>query len=713
MEINLLLGYKCDEETRNEIIDCLKDYGVHVNKCKHLYLKRSLITELSEDKDSYDVLLTQQNLDNSGPFNEQDLDLIASINSKIQIIMIFDDKYKGTKIMQSACNAGIYDSIFMCDASLENIAELINKKRDRMQCKLYYGIQSESLVNMTENKSVFDEQNIYEYMCRDTSEHVEDKIAKLNENISDDILRELFSKLPQVIKNEIVATRYAYLLSNELFNESEQLPQNKKRVVKEKLVEKEKIIEKEKIVYRDRIIKNNEVIGICGVTEGAGSTFIALNLARQLAATGVEPTLLQLPGTYSDLFNSLNFMQVFGDNYISQMQIINDGGNLHGEKNVFEGINFVVTNPIVDNLDNWDLTKTYKLITELEAPIIIDFGCNCEVGNCELLGSLKHIVAVIDNTIYNSIGDIRYFKTVVRGTKAELGYVINKFNESDRENYAQVIGLMDNEYPYVRVPYFQNALNNSENLKQLSMLLNIAGFKDENNQDFDGSIRPIMKHRDSSMNEKLSPDVVIEIGVGGVCQGVGTTHTAIMVAQCLSKKYRVALFEHNNSGQFSNIGNYLNANKIVGNKQFTYAGVDVYYNCRYLDFILQCRDYYDFIVVDFGIDFKCEDFYRMNKKIIVASASPFKVMELCRYVEKETHDPMHTFIYAIPFYNGNQINDLRKVCGGSKVIAVPVCVDPFNTSEEITMLFTSAVINTRNNGRKLNIGSMFKMKHKY
>ena len=209
-------------------------------------------------------------------------------------------------------------------------------------------------------------------------------------------------------------------------------------------------------------------------------------------------------------------------------------------------------------------------------------------------------------------------------------------------------------------------------------------------------------------NESFSNHgISVEIGVGGVGRGVGTTHTALMIAQALRSRYKIAVVEQNETGAFAAVYRKLHPNKnyLTVIPMFQYKGISFFPNCNYSYFSSQFRDDYDFVIVDFGNELCCTDFLRMGKKIVVASGAEWKINELKTFVSDiaKKSDGADRFNYLIPFLSTEQIGKVQEFCGMKKSTAgtysVPYCSDWNNPPTEIYVIIDDIMGNINSERR--------------
>ena len=183
-----------------------------------------------------------------------------------------------------------------------------------------------------------------------------------------------------------------------------------------------------------------------------------------------------------------------------------------------------------------------------------------------------------------------------------------------------------------------------------------------------------------ALNGIVASGITIEIAVGGVESAVGTTHNALAIAHSLARKgYTVAIVEQNTSGAFSSIyARYVSKDMSLKKNTpvFKYENIDFYPYCSYSQFASKYKKKYNFVVVDFGSEYYCSNFFSIPKKVIVGSATDWKVFSLIEQLRlaKNDEDLLSCDIsYLISFATIEDIATLKKLSGNY----VEMCELPF------------------------------------
>lgn len=178
-----------------------------------------------------------------------------------------------------------------------------------------------------------------------------------------------------------------------------------------------------------------------------------------------------------------------------------------------------------------------------------------------------------------------------------------------------------------------------------------------------------------------------EYGIMGVEHGIGTTHTAMMLATYLAKDTTksVALVEINNSNNMRDLAEWVTGEKIETNN-YPLGNIDIYFGVDYLTFTAMYKDNYDYVVVDFGCYNKkrevIKEYIRIKNKFIVASGIDWNLPTLEDFYEDFIVDRSHTAVYLIPYLNDEMLIPIERIVKPNKVKGIPFNLNPFELSNE-------------------------------
>lgn len=755
----------------NDMLDGVKgeltslgiEFGESIPETDYKRTKNAIIKALVNKDCSYTVCILSESLQRSDPFTTDDFDYIRTENENTLIIPIVRDAYKGTDFMKKLEAVGITGALFDADATMTNIAEIIkNRGRARKFCKIYYNIESGGVKEAEAAADIVDPAEMVRQLnAMDSPMSAVERAESIMNMVSPQQFTMCLSKAEPEVREELIKSGKfdIYFPEEVIKRQVEAVTKEKegnkkgKEAVKPKVVikEVEKVVEKEVVKevvkHEVKFVDVSETIGVIGLTSESGSTFVALNLARELSMKGLKPTLVQLPNTESDLYERLQFAETFGTEFVSHIAEVASGSQCSDKRNEYFDINFCVPNPYTDlwTGDSWGNEETYRLLLSISSPKVVDFGSYYAADGClELIPYLKHLIVVIDSTIAMNEDDFKYVRDLRRDySNINISFVINRCSEGIPDDLTRFIG---NEFRTLMIPAIDNSVFDNagsdivypyyqENLAQLSDLVGFGPMGEVPQSSYPDEAEPAgdkaekkngkkkRRSRDAlnTVHERMNM-VTVEVGVGGVCSGVGTTHTALMLAYSLSSKYKVAIVEQNHPYDnargghvhtFANIyrnlypDTYINSNVIP---RFTYKGIDFYPYCNYAQFSARFRDNYDFVIVDYGNEMADENFFRMGKRIVVASAAEWKIVELKRYVkEVALKNSLESSInYLITFMPRNKMSEIRKICsvGGARanVYEVPVCPDWDMPTAQMEIIFNDILTNNQRRKRKMLFG---------
>lgn len=726
---NFLLGYNCGVSDVKKIVEAVKGFGVRVDDYVQKLSKEAIFSAVEMNKGDFSYALIQYNVELGAPMTVADFDKIKTADDSVIVIPILPDQFKATDYMQGLLDIGVTGAIFECDTSMENISNMmINGGRTRKDCKEYYGLTlAAGVTEFEEPGNVIDSASLVRYIALpDQDTTVQERADYVKVQTTYEQFSLIISQLPEETKDELASSgEYDLYLTQEVVRKEQGTSERKLDKSPNKMV---KTIKKE-----IEFVNVTDMIGIVSLSREAGTTMIALNLAGEVAEySGLTPSLIQLPHTNSEIYVNNNFVDVFGSSYVSHIAEIVDYGKCSNANNVYQGINFVVPNPYTDlrTIDKWDNECTYKLLLSLPGPKIIDLGNSYSLEeHSGILPNLAHLIIVIDCDVELDEEYIDAYKKFIKSIsgKTTIGYVLNKCM-SEPVEILKTLGINPEDsliLPKIEKEYFEKGDIIFEKYTKLKAVFNFAGIRKIEEQK-ENSIfkKKSVTRRKNNLDKKtyhearsINVGVTLEIGVGGACAGVGTTHTALMIASFLSGDYNVAIVEQNFSGAFSNIFKLLNPKTNIKpgtSPKFKYNDIDFFPNCDYGQFALKYRDKYDFVVIDFGCDVNCTDFMRMAKKIIVGSMSEWKQRELFEIATILSAENCNVN-YVIPFAKVGDLSNLKKKainqgCMIGNMYVAPYCLDWRVPSSEISLVVNDIMSNSNSVGtkRKGKFGGLFK-----
>jgi len=187
------------------------------------------------------------------------------------------------------------------------------------------------------------------------------------------------------------------------------------------------------------------------------------------------------------------------------------------------------------------------------------------------------------------------------------------------------------------------------------------------------------------------------IALMGVHSGVGTTHTAIMMAHYLAhSKQRVAFVECMRSEAFYRIRSIFDGEPMRRTgERFTIHGVDYYPFLESRSLIPLLHADYDAIVLDLGVYGESSmyaEFLRANLSFVVASGADWRQEDLSEFIRQAgfTHTAA-SFMGLIPLATQQVIRDMEQATAIPQLHAIPYHVDPFHIDEDARLAFQAVL----------------------
>ncbi|RUT35948.1 serine/threonine protein kinase [Paenibacillus zeisoli] len=192
-------------------------------------------------------------------------------------------------------------------------------------------------------------------------------------------------------------------------------------------------------------------------------------------------------------------------------------------------------------------------------------------------------------------------------------------------------------------------------------------------------------------NEKSETSRTKVIAVIGVSSGVGTTHTAIMLAYSLSKHFKnVTLLElMDKSNAFSRLQAAAYKSKGSGaasaERTFTIEGVHYYRRPTRMEMLDLISGEDGLVILDLGSDRSketFEEFLRADLSLVIGSGAEWRFQDILSFCRMSASYSKSKWIYAIPSAPMPVVQHLRKKLGTSRLLPFPHETDPFHPSDE-------------------------------
>jgi Flp pilus assembly CpaE family ATPase len=265
------------------------------------------------------------------------------------------------------------------------------------------------------NQAVY-EQEVFNYICNEFNK----KSTIINE------LKELHNEIHRIINLEKLNITYEIKKAEQKDNAAATVPEIK--VIKE---------------YKFIKAKNN--IAVINLSEGAGSTFITLNLAYMLREKKVDVSVVEIPHKKmkTDILNIISKNDE-DYNYISVSESISSGSVLRREAFFNHGIKFFINNKKISSWSVENNIDYISLISKESNINIYDIGSQVLESSNILLSILDVLIVIIEPMPYKLLQveeKMKYIKSLEE-KGVTIIYVINKYikdlNKRDIEKYLQV-----------------------------------------------------------------------------------------------------------------------------------------------------------------------------------------------------------------------------------------------------------------------------------
>ena len=266
------------------------------------------------------------------------------------------------------------------------------------------------------NQAVY-EQDVFNYICNEFNK----KSSITNE------LKELHNEIHRLINLEKLNITYEI----------------KKTEQKDSAVSTEPV--EVKVIKEYKFIKAKNNIAVINLSEGAGSTFITVNLAYMLKDKRVDVSVVEIPHEKmkADILNILSKNDE-DYNYISVSESISAGNVLRKEAFLNHGIKFFINNKKISSWSAENNIDYISLISKESNINIYDIGSQTLESSNILLSILDVLIIVIDPMPYKLLQAeerMKYLKSLEE-KGVTIIYVVNRYikdlNKRDIEKYLQV-----------------------------------------------------------------------------------------------------------------------------------------------------------------------------------------------------------------------------------------------------------------------------------
>lgn len=193
-------------------------------------------------------------------------------------------------------------------------------------------------------------------------------------------------------------------------------------------------------------------------------------------------------------------------------------------------------------------------------------------------------------------------------------------------------------------------------------------------------------HYKTKRDKNIAINKTLSIGIIGVSHGVGVTHTAIMLASYLSKSYRVAVIELNQSKDYEIIGIATKGDVVSTKKFFKYKKVMYYWDINYASFLSKYKEDYDIIILDIGTyETGCDidEYIRADINLVIGHGIDWKLREITRFKAlTREYDSSNRWQYCVPYMKKKFLKEIEANIN-NKVYTIPFNCNPFIPSTDV------------------------------
>jgi len=337
----------------HKISDSLDVLGTGKNKTE-IDKKYNKIIELL--KLAYDYIIIDASTNNDSTTQE-----VLKMSDLIAICMPQD------KFVYGQLDLNLFSNKKMiCISSLHNDKSEFNLSKIQMlmPIKIYPLSQNDKI-----NQAIY-VQNIYDFI---------DNEFKRKSNVINELF-EIHKEIDRLINIDNLnisydINRFKNSTKKQIATQDNQHPETK--VIKE---------------YKFIKIKNN--IAIINLSEGAGSTFITLNIAYMLKSKNIDIAVVEVPhkDMKADIYNIINDSD---NEYISLAEMIASNVSDANKKNTFmkNNIKFYINNK---KISNWDANSNMEFINYISKESTINIY---DIGSQEIDENISFILNIIDVVI--------------------------------------------------------------------------------------------------------------------------------------------------------------------------------------------------------------------------------------------------------------------------------------------------------------------------
>ncbi|KAB2329456.1 MULTISPECIES: hypothetical protein [Bacillaceae] len=268
----------------------------------------------------------------------------------------------------------------------------------------------------------------------------------------DEIMPDLKQKVNQVLLEEEEDERVLET------DHSAHVEESKYKVMTREVIKTQKI--------EVEVVKNlaNSIISVVNLSQRAGSSFIAQNLAKAFSDEGKEITLFETPVGSTDYYYAMGFYD-YDKSYYSYREHLKKNGKIDKRSlPVVNGVSVAVNEPETNDID-WNETDSLRLLASNSGISIFDLGWGYKDSVIyEFIKASKTILVVVDpiptQIVQNEERLLEFEKLKSEGM--DVRFVFNKWHETINEKrFIEGFGIE----PFMKIPYIEPEIIYQQNYK--------------------------------------------------------------------------------------------------------------------------------------------------------------------------------------------------------------------------------------------------------
>lgn len=202
-----------------------------------------------------------------------------------------------------------------------------------------------------------------------------------------------------------------------------------------------------------------KIIGVLNLSPKSGSTFLTLCLAKAISENKIPVAVIEPPMSKADIYDTIGVDSNLEANqkYYSPSMMIEQGTDIVKDIAYFEGIYWLINEPLQGQFLNWDTLNMFKLLnaSRRASVNIIDIGNYYEHKSIqELISNFDMLLVTIDpNPVSVMQSEIQLRELIeLRKKGVNVQFVINKFNQGvDKKKLLEFLGIS----PICFVPFVE------------------------------------------------------------------------------------------------------------------------------------------------------------------------------------------------------------------------------------------------------------------